>query len=200
MAIIQLPGATALSRFRLQRLLIQLQEQVPGVQGVSARFLHFAELSKPLNETQQEVLEKIPSYGPARKTVSESGEYILVLPRTGTISPWSSKASDIAHICGLQNVLRIERGIAYYIQSEEPLPAAKIETLLPYLHDRMTESIFRDSANAETLFAHHEPAPVKLIDLLTGGKEALRLADSDLGLALSDDEMDFLLENFLQIG
>ncbi|MCZ6686474.1 MAG: hypothetical protein O7C69_02105, partial [Gammaproteobacteria bacterium] len=122
MAIIQLPGATALSRFRLQRLLAQLQQKAPGVHGVAARYLHFAEVSKPLNPAQQGVLEKILSYGPAREPVSESGAHILVLPRIGTISPWSSKASDIAHICGLENVLRIERGVAYYIQSATPLP------------------------------------------------------------------------------
>ncbi|MEE8108839.1 MAG: phosphoribosylformylglycinamidine synthase, partial [Gammaproteobacteria bacterium] len=161
MAIIQLPGATALSRFRLQRLLAQLQEQVSGVQGVAARYLHFAESSKPLDRAQQEVLEKILSYGPAREPVSESGVYLVVLPRTGTISPWSSKATDIAHICGLENVSRIERGVAYYLQSGEPLPAAQVDALLPLLHDRMTESIFRDGADATTLFAHDRPAPVR---------------------------------------
>ncbi|MCZ6911701.1 MAG: phosphoribosylformylglycinamidine synthase, partial [Proteobacteria bacterium] len=200
MAIIQLPGATALSRFRLQRLLTQLQEQVPAVQGVSARYLHFADVSKPLDQAQQEVLQKILSYGPASEPVSESGIYILVLPRTGTISPWSSKARDIDHICGLDHVLRIERGVAYYIQSETPLPVAQVDALLPFLHDRMTESIFRDGADAKTLFAHDRPRPVGLIDLLAGGKEALQKADSDLGLALSDEEMDYLLANFLQTG
>ena len=200
MAIIQLPGATALSRFRLQRLLVQLQQQAPGVHGVAARYLHFAKVSKPLNPAQQEVLEKILSYGPAREPVSESGAHILVLPRIGTISPWSSKASDIAHICGLENVLRIERGVAYYIQSATPLPPAQVDALLPLLHDRMTESIFRDGADATTMFAHHRPAPVRSVDLLAGGKEALRQADSDLGLALSDEEMDYLLANFLQMG
>ena len=200
MAIIQLPGATALSRFRLQRLLAQLQDQVSGVQGVAARYLHFAETSKPLNPAQQEVLEKILSYGPAREPVAESGVHVLVLPRTGTISPWSSKATDIAHICGLENVLRIERGVAYYLQSGEALTTAQVDALLPLLHDRMTESVFRDGADATTLFAHDRPAPVRLIDLLAGGKQALQQADADLGLALSTGEMDYLLANFLQIG
>ena len=200
MAIIQLPGATALSRFRLQRLLAQLQDQVSGVQGVAARYLHFAETSKPLNPAQQEVLEKILSYGPAREPVAESGVHVLVLPRTGTISPWSSKATDIAHICGLENVLRIERGVAYYLQSGEALTTAQVDALLPLLHDRMTESVVRDGADATTLFAHDRPAPVRLIDLLAGGKQALQQADADLGLALSTGEMDYLLANFLQIG
>ncbi len=185
MAIIQLPGATALSRFRLQRLLAQLQEQVPGVQGVSARYMHFAEVSKPLDQAQQEVLEKILSYGPARGPVAESGVHILTVPRTGTISPWSSKATDIAHICGLGNVSRIERGVAYYLQSSTPLPGAKVDALLPFLHDRMTESIFCDGAEAKTLFAHDRPTPARSIGLLAGGKKALQQANSDLGLALS---------------
>ena len=108
-------GSTALSRFRQEKLLNQLRSVVPEVTQLNAHFVHFADTDKPLTEVETAVLEKLLRYGPHMEETSTEGKLFLVVPRAGTISPWSSKATDIAHNCNLQMVNRIERGIAYHV-------------------------------------------------------------------------------------
>jgi phosphoribosylformylglycinamidine synthase len=120
-----------------------------------------------------------------------------VVPRFGTISPWSSKASDIAHNCGLTKVDRLERGIAYYVKGAT---TADRDVIAAVLHDRMTEAVLDNTAAAEALFSHAEPAPLSTVDVLAGGRDALIEADKNLGLALADDEVDYLVENYNILG
>ena len=137
-----LRGAPALSDFRRTKLLAKLQSRLAGVTGVYAEFMHFAELSSELDEQSAQVLDRLLRYGPSVPVEEPAGELVLVVPRFGTISPWSSKATDIARNCGLSQVLRLERGIAYYVSGE--LSADERATLKAELHDRMTELALND--------------------------------------------------------
>ena len=141
--------------------------------------------------------------GVASQAIGEStntGSLLLVTPRLGTISPWSSKATDIARNCGFAAVKRIERGTAYHLAGkgqESALATRRISTLL---HDRMTESVLDSIDAARELFHHVAPQPLTTVDILGGGKAALVTANTELGLALSDDEIDYLVENFGRMG
>ncbi|MBL34537.1 MAG: phosphoribosylformylglycinamidine synthase, partial [Oceanospirillaceae bacterium] len=195
--MLELRGAPALSPFRQNKVLNKLQQALPHVTGVYAEFMHFADLSAELTESERLVLERILRYGPKAEVKEPAAEMQLVVPRFGTISPWSSKATDIAHNCGLSSILRLERGIAYYIEGAKSEDRDIIASLL---HDRMTETVLSSSAAAEALFSHAEPAPLTTVDILAGGREALVEADKNLGLALADDEVDYLVENFNKLG
>jgi len=194
-----LRGAPALSSFRSQKLLANLQQAVPGVIAVSSEFVHLAHVSAPLTEDQLLVLKQLLTYGPkAEREVSHQGELFLVVPRLGTISPWASKATDIAKNTGLEQVKRLERGIAYYIQGE--VTAADRTALASLLHDRMVETVFDSLDAAEQLFISQDPAPQTTVDILGGGREALVAANRSLGLALADDEIDYLVDSFQKLG
>src|SRR5690606_7759111 len=117
--------------------------------------------------------------------------------RPGTISPWSSKATDIAHNCGLAKVRRLERGIAYTLVSGKPVDRRAVAALL---HDRMTEAVLESPESARLLFATAEPGPLHSIDVLRGGRAALESANREMGLALAEDEIDYLLRSFLELG
>ncbi len=192
-----LHGAPALSEFRLQKTLSAIRERVPGVAFLYADHIHFVDLELKLNDEEHRLLERLLDYGPPREEPPE-GQLLLVVPRFGTISPWSSKATDIAHNCGLNKVRRIERGIAWYLVAgkEETLQEEALEQIRPLIHDRMTETVLNSFDEAEGLFLQNEPAPVGTIDLLGGGRAALEKANRELGLALAEDEIDYLLENF----
>ena len=196
--VLTLRGRNALSEFRLKKLSQALKRTAPAVTAITAEYWHFVALKVPLQPPQRKVLERILAYGPAPAEVSETGRLFLVVPRLGTISPWASKATDIAHSCGLESVERIERGVAYYISSRKggPLDPAQQAALLPLIHDRMTETVMESFEAAAQLFQHFAPQPLTTIDLLSGGHEALERANREMGLALSDDEIDYLLENF----
>ncbi len=196
--VLTLRGRNALSEFRLKKLSQALKRTAPAVTAITAEYWHFAALKVPLQPPQRKVLERILAYGPAPAEVSETGRLVLVVPRLGTISPWASKATDIAHSCGLESVERIERGVAYYISTRKggPLDPAQQAALLPLIHDRMTETVLESLEAAAQLFQHFVPQPLTTIDLLSGGHEALERANREMGLALSDDEIDYLLENF----
>ena len=196
--VLTLRGRNALSEFRLKKLSQALKRTAPAVSAITAEYWHFVALKVPLQPPQRKVLERILAYGPAPAEVSETGRLFLVVPRLGTISPWASKATDIAHSCGLESVERIERGVAYYISTRKggPLDPAQQAALLPLIHDRMTETVLESFEAAAQLFQHFAPQPLTTIDLLSGGHEALERANREMGLALSDDEIDYLLENF----
>ncbi|MCW8883816.1 MAG: phosphoribosylformylglycinamidine synthase, partial [Motiliproteus sp.] len=132
--MLTLRGAPALSAFRRQKLLAALQEKVPVVSAVYAEFTHFAELNSELDEQAQGVLEAILRYGPKADAETPAGRLYLVVPRPGTISPWSSKATDIAHNCGLAQIQRLERGTSYYIASSASLSDADSAAVEAVLH------------------------------------------------------------------
>jgi phosphoribosylformylglycinamidine synthase len=124
---------------------------------------------------------------------------LLVLPRPGTISPWSSKATDILHISGLSKIRRAERGIAYYLSTTDALSAEDLNEAKSLLHDRMTEAVFTTLADAAALFSHAAPKSLSTIPILQQGRKALEQANQQLGLALSDDEIDYLLTRFSEL-
>ena len=195
-----LRGAPALSAFRHDKLLFALKSRVSQISGIYGEFMHFADLEKDLSDQEHSTLERILRYGPKAKVEEPSGQLVLVVPRPGTISPWSSKATDIARNCGLQSVKRLERGTAYYVQSEQPLSESELSEVVAELHDRMVEATLSGVDDAAELFRQDEPAPLTAVDVLAGGREALALANTELGLALADDEIDYLVDSFVELG
>ncbi|MGL6152917.1 MAG: phosphoribosylformylglycinamidine synthase, partial [Aeromonas sobria] len=214
-----LRGAPALSDFRVQKLLQRLaqiaakselesgKESGLEIEDVYAEYVHFAELTSPLSPPERarlgQLLHSGAQHGPTIPAHTPSGQLFLVTPRPGTISPWSSKATDIAHNCGMTKVKRLERGIAYYLiikGGQGELSAAQRSAIAAELHDRMMEVVFADMEAASSLFAHHEPRPFTQVDVLGGGRAALAEANVALGLALADDEIDYLVENFTRLG
>jgi len=192
--MLTLRGAPALSSFRKQKLLQQLQAADSSVSAVYAEYMHFAELSESLSSAEQEVLAKLMHYGPSEAVEEPAGVAYVVVPRPGTISPWSSKATDIVHNAGLANVERVERGIAYYVVGAE-----RSDAIAAILHDRMVETVFTEAEQASALFRHESPKPSSDVDILGGGRPALEKANVELGLALADDEIDYLVDSFKEL-
>ncbi|CAM4102120.1 phosphoribosylformylglycinamidine synthase [Vibrio neonatus] len=195
-----LRGSPALSEFRVQKLLELCREQGLPVTGIYAEFMHFADVSAELDASETDKLEKLLTYGPTIEEHEPQGTLFLVTPRPGTISPWSSKSTDIAHNCGLDTVKRLERGTAYYVETSVALDEAQIKAVKALIHDRMMEVVFNEMEQASALFTVAEPAPHTVVDLLTGGRKALEEANITLGLALAEDEIDYLVENFNKLG
>ncbi|WP_312592421.1 phosphoribosylformylglycinamidine synthase [Stutzerimonas nitrititolerans] len=193
-----LRGAPALSAFRHGKLLAQLTAKVPAVSGLYAEFAHFAEVSGTLGADEEQVLARLLKYGPSVPVQEPAGRLFLVVPRFGTISPWSSKASDIAHNCGLDKIQRLERGIAFYVQGE--LSEGDAQLIAAALHDRMTQLVLERFEDAANLFSHAQPKPLTAVDVLGGGRAALEQANVGLGLALADDEIDYLVTSFTGLG
>ncbi|USD39825.1 phosphoribosylformylglycinamidine synthase [Ferrimonas sp. SCSIO 43195] len=194
-----LRGAPALSAFRVHKLLTACQNATLPVSDLYAEYCHFAHLSAPLDSEQTTHLEQILTYGPRLEQHDPQGKLLLVVPRPGTISPWSSKATDIAHNCGLSSVQRLERGVAWYVKLEGELSDEQQRQLLNLLHDRMVEAVLTDFEQAESLFVTAEPGELKSVDILGGGRQALVAANTSMGLALADDEIDYLVENFSRL-
>ncbi|MGG5872021.1 phosphoribosylformylglycinamidine synthase [Pseudomonas peli] len=193
-----LRGAPALSAFRHGKLLEQLTSKVPAVTGLYAEFAHFAEVTGVLTADEEQVLARLLKYGPSVPVQEPSGRLFLTIPRFGTISPWSSKASDIARNCGLAKIQRIERGLAYYVSGE--LNAAEAQQVADVLHDRMTQLVLDNLEGAAALFSHAQPKPLTAVDILGGGRAALEKANVELGLALAEDEIDYLVTSFNGLG
>ena len=202
------PGASALSDFRKNRLVQTLQAIEPAVTGVRARYVHFVHSSAALTDTDRSRLIALLEYGePA--DAGEGGEKFLVIPRLGTISPWASKATDIAQHCGLTSVRRIERGIEYAVTlksglsgllgAKKTLDDATRAAIAAALHDRMTESIVASSDDARHLFDELPGKPLQTVDVLGQGRAALVAANAELGLALADDEIDYLVDAFTKL-
>lgn len=195
-----LRGSPALSEFRVNKLLDQCRELNLPVNDIYAEFMHFANLTSDLSPQELDKLEKLLTYGPTIEEHQPEGLLFLVTPRPGTISPWSSKSTDIAHNCGLVSVKRLERGTAYYVDVNGVLSAEQITLLKSLIHDRMMETVFTQLDDAVALFTVATPAPMIQVDILTGGKEALEEANVSLGLALADDEIDYLVKSFTRLG
>ncbi|WP_250458469.1 phosphoribosylformylglycinamidine synthase [Microbulbifer litoralis] len=192
-----LRGAPALSKFRHQKLLNQLRALQPSIEEIYAEYVHFADTDE-LDSDDEAVLERLLQYGPTEEKHKPRGELLLVVPRPGTISPWSSKATDIAHNAGLAQIHRLERGIAYYVTGIE-LTDAERTKLAPLLHDRMVEAVLGDLEQAAQLFREEAPRQLAGVNLLDGGRTALEEANVNLGLALAADEIDYLMTSFQEL-
>jgi phosphoribosylformylglycinamidine synthase len=196
-----LPGAPALSDFRNARLLATVRSRVPEIIRLTARYVHFVQVARELSADERRVLEALLTYGPREAGQGEDGgALVVVTPRLGTISPWSSKATDIAHVCGLTAIERIERGIAYRFEAGRQLDEATLRQIAPLLFDRMTETVLFAFEHAEQLFAHESPKPLSTVPLLAEGRSALERANAALGLALSAEEIDYLVDAFKRLG
>lgn len=198
---LRLRGRNALSEFRLSKLNHALQQVHLRVSGINAGFWHFVSAARALTNDENAILERILTYGPAVQAVPEGGQLLLVVPRLGTISPWCSKATDIARHCGLGVIERIERGVAWHVAKADgsPLLAHEAAALLPLIHDRMTETVLETLDAAAKLFHHYSPRPLNSVDILAGGVAALAHANREMGLALSDDEIDYLWQYFSRL-
>jgi phosphoribosylformylglycinamidine synthase len=199
-----LPGSNALSAFRTQRLLNQLQQIDDAISGVTGRFLHFVDAAAAPSDDDRKRLDALLTYGEPFAGGAD-GEEFVVIPRFGTISPWASKATDIVHNCGMGHIKRVERGVSYRIQMKsgllggaKKLSDAKLQDVAALLHDRMTETVLRNANDAAALFRELEAKPLDTVDVIGGGKDALVRANTELGLALSDDEVDYLVNAFTQ--
>jgi len=191
-------GAPALSPFRIDKLLPELTAIQPDIKQLNATYVHFVSTSEPLSTTETQTIKQLLTYGgePVIKDML-SHAACLVLPRPGTISPWSSKATDIAKNAGLDKVLRIERGVVY--NTNTVIHSDKYSAITACLHDRMVESVFASIDELTDLFAEHAPKPQTEVDILGHGRAALAEANTVLGLALADDEIDYLVESFTSL-
>lgn len=196
-------GAVALSAFKSSKLLASIQVQIPSVTALSAQFLHLIDSEIELDQRSTEILQSLLQYGSPPVLVSAAGHagqlQRFVIPRAGTISPWSSKATDIVHNCGLQQVNRVERATVFTVYLAKALTPDQALILDSLLHDRMTQAVIEHVNDAQILFQHSPPQPVSAIDLLAEGKQALHSANRALGLALADDEIDYLFARFSEL-
>ena len=203
------PGASALSDFRQTRLLDTLTRIDANITGVRGQYLHFVNATTPLSADDSAKIEALMHYGEPLDEAKERGtaETFLVVPRFGTVSPWASKATDIAHHCGLAHVRRIERGVEYTVILKSGLLGGKKAlsdearaAIADALHDRMTESVAPSRDHAMHLFDELPARPLQTVDVLANGRAALEVANAELGLALADDEIDYLVDAFTKLG
>ncbi|SAK78745.1 phosphoribosylformylglycinamidine synthase [Caballeronia catudaia] len=199
------PGASALSDFRQTRILEKLARIDPNIVGVRGQFLHFVNATEPLTDDDTNRIEALMHYGAPFEESKERGhvETFMVVPRFGTISPWASKATDIAHHCGLDKVRRIERGVEYsvamksgFLGGKKALSDEARAAVAQALHDRMTESVAASRDAALHLFDELPAKPLQTVDIIGVGRKALEAANTELGLALADDEIDYLVNAF----
>ncbi|MDO8775733.1 MAG: phosphoribosylformylglycinamidine synthase, partial [Burkholderiaceae bacterium] len=201
--ITQFEGGSALSSFRIQQLLPSLQAVHDKINGVAARFVHLVTSDVEPAPALKDQLAALLTYGDPYAGPLD-GALIVVTPRFGTVSPWASKATDIAHNCGLA-VRRVERVLEYRVTlkagllSKPSLAEAQLAQIGDLLHDRMTESVMFDRAVALGLFTELHPAPMAHVDVIQGGKAALETANTQFGLALAADEIDYLVQAFTQL-
>jgi phosphoribosylformylglycinamidine synthase len=192
--MLELPGQAALSNFRLAKLTRTLKRADDRVAAVEARFTYFVATHGELSGEDRKRLDGLLLSGDKPASLSRGAGTLYVVPRPGTISPWSSKATDIARACDITGVERIERGICYGLKFNGKVTGADVLALSHLLFDRMTEAVFVSADGVEALFAKHEPAPVGIVPLAEQGRDALVTANTNLGLALSGQEIDYLVE------
>jgi phosphoribosylformylglycinamidine synthase len=197
--IFKLRGGVALSQFRLEKLIAAAQAAGLPEFNLVAEYWHLVESEQALDDAAMSVLDRLLTYGEPTPPQVPAGDLFLVAPRLGTLSPWASKASDIASHCGLEGVRRIERATAYRVQAGRALSDAERQTISALLHDRMTETVFSSFDDADKLFAHVAPQALTSVDILKGGRAALATANGELGLALSDEEIDYLVDSFTRL-
>ncbi|NHV32305.1 phosphoribosylformylglycinamidine synthase [Burkholderia sp. D-99] len=202
------PGASALSDFRQTRLLDTLRQIDANIVAVRGQFLHFVNAAEPLSADDSARIDALMHYGAPFEPAAEKGtaETFVVLPRFGTVSPWASKATDIAQHCGLTHVRRIERGVEFTVTLKSGLLGGKKAlsddaraAVVAALHDRMTESVVAARDDAKHLFDELPAKPLASVDVLGVGRGALERANVELGLALADDEIDYLVDAFRKL-
>lgn len=202
------PGASALSDFRQTRLLDTLRQIDANIVAVRGQFLHFVNAAEPLSADDSARIDALMHYGAPFEPAAEKGtaETFVVLPRFGTVSPWASKATDIAQHCGLTQVRRIERGVEFTVTLKSGLLGGKKAlsddaraAVVAALHDRMTESVVAARDDAKHLFDELPAKPLASVDVLGVGRGALERANAELGLALADDEIDYLVDAFRKL-
>ena len=207
--ILELSGPEALSPFRSQKYLDALRGINPNIEEVRARFVHLVHARRPLTGEELGVLEELLRYGPRHDPHDWPAAFCLVIPRPGTISPWSSKATDICHCCGLDAVIRLERATRWFV-GDGGYDVGSAE-LAAVLHDRMTEVVLFGDAGHDVvespfaelfaeLFAEKGPTPLTIIDLAGDGLAALRSANRRMGLALNGEEIEYLLAAYRDLG
>ena len=194
MPLLNLRGGLALSAFRVDKLNRAIQSRTPHLHVVATCFWHLAETSRVLTADEHADLERLLAHGPPAPPEPDGTRLMLVTPRFGTISPWSSKATDIVRRCGMAAVTRVERATAYYVAGGGNLAA-----VLPLLHDRMTEAVVAALADAAPLFRHVAPKPLTDVDVLARGRVAIEDANTRFGLALAPDEIDYLVDYFTRV-
>jgi phosphoribosylformylglycinamidine synthase len=202
-----LPGPSALSPFRAAQSLVRIQQVVPHATALDAQYWHFVHVEGTLAEPDAQRLAGLLEYGEPFAGADAKAQAYLVVPRLGTISPWASKATDIAHNCGLVSIRRVERGTRYQLRvrggmfgGNAELTAAQRDTVATLLHDRMTESVVDPALPASALFRDVPGRPMQRVALAGSGRAALVAANGDMGLALSDDEIDYLLDAYRKLG
>jgi phosphoribosylformylglycinamidine synthase len=200
--LLHFEGGNALSAFRAEALLPRLQAAAPAVVAIHARHVHWAWSDAALDRATRDRLEGLLRYGDAYRGPAEGGALIVVAPRLGTVSPWASKATDIAHNCGLP-IRRVERVTEFRLELKgglfggaKPLTADAWQACAALLHDRMTESVLHERGEAAHLFDERPAAPMAHVDVTGRGRDALVEANRAFGLALSDDEIDYLVDAF----
>ncbi len=199
--IIHIAGGPAYSKFRTEKLLEKLQTVNPQIKDIHSEYLHIVWCEKKIAASEKDTLEKILHYGPKAQVLDFKDNSIITIPRPGTISPWASRATDIANHCGLYDIKRIERAVAVYIELKNGalLSEDQKKVLALYLHDRMTEVSIFNLDDAKALFSHLAPKPIQYAEMLEHGKKVLNDFNKNLGLALSEDEIDYLFNYFTSI-
>jgi phosphoribosylformylglycinamidine synthase len=195
--ILNLPGGPAHSASRIAKLLAQVQAVEPSVGAMASRFVHLVDSDRALDGAETARLQALLTYGPRYSSDVPHGQRLLVVPRPGTTSPWSSKATDIAKVCDLTSLRRIERGICFHLDAPAPLDATQLQRIGALLHDRMTEAVLPDDEDIAKLFVSEQPRPLRTVPRTQAG---LAIANTSLGLALSADEIEYLRENFERLG
>ena len=200
-------GARALSDFRAEGLLKKLAALDSNVLAVSACYVHFVATYGALSEHGASVMQGLLDYGQPGAPIDHADFTCVVVPRLGTVSPWASKATDIAHNAGLAQVARIERGVQFeiafkrgFLGGSKQADTATLEAIKSCLFDRMTETVLPADYDVKSLFLPLEGKALQTIELGTKGSDALAKANQDLGLALSDDEIDYLLDAYTTMG
>ncbi|MFC0179280.1 phosphoribosylformylglycinamidine synthase [Thorsellia kenyensis] len=192
------PNAHSLAKIN-QFIEFFAQRKIPVV-AMKSIFTHFVftHNDAPLTDKHIDLINTLLKYGPKqREKILPSVEFsFTVIPRLGTISPWASKATDITHNTGLENIRRVERGIEYTFHTSRPLDTTEQNDLIDFLHDKMTENVIFDNKEASQLINDKDPKPLTVIKLLEEGINALHVANKELGLALTEDEIDYLETTF----
>ena len=189
-------GIQALRKFKINTLNERIKRLIPGLELIGTEYIHFIETDKDLSQSNKKTLHKLLNYSP-EVDLENSKHTITVAPRIGTISPWSSKASEICKLCGLSVISRIERGINYHLN--RTINANELVTLLELVMDKMTESHLQSLSDSELLFNELMPNEFITIDILGLGKSAINTANNELGLALSQSEINYLFDSFTAI-
>ncbi|MGH8528463.1 MAG: phosphoribosylformylglycinamidine synthase [Nevskiales bacterium] len=191
-------GGAALSRFRLVRLFGQLVDHCPQLAELEAQHVYLARFASPPKAEARKKLEQLLN-DVTRLDDAAGDTLIWVVPRLGTLSPWSSKATDIAGVAEINGLQRLERGTCYRLRGISRLEEPALTSILSCLHDAMTESVLLTDAELARVFETPPPRGLRHVDIAAGGRAALERVNQEWGLALSSVELDYLVESFRKL-